>query len=148
MTEHESMVPPPGYTFIFSSQACDVVGCFECIKIHCDKCDMKDRLNLELERKNRELVKYIEKLQHRLLDHPAESPLEFGSGQYGFSYAGTGQLGSVGSTKEGKIGKVVEGTPPQIELDRAFAYIKSPVLFDPNLNRMYTALTLFIPADV
>jgi len=118
------MVPPPGFKFIPKSElVCGKPGCFECFDIYCERCESKERRIVELEMRNNDLVKYVTQLQGRI----------FGSGADPTSIGG--QLGAT------PTGANVRGAP-----DNPFAFVQSPVLYDPNLNINYIATTSFSPA--
>mmetsp|Transcript_27454 Transcript_27454/g.63471 ORF Transcript_27454/g.63471 Transcript_27454/m.63471 type:complete len:169 (+) Transcript_27454:75-581(+) len=115
---HRLMVPPPGYKFIPKHEkVCGEMGCFECYDIYCERCESKDRRIIELEMRNNELVKHITLLQARLF--PREPP------------GGPG-----GSSRQGPSGAGGD----------AFAYVQSPVMYDPSLGLSYQATTTFTPA--
>lgn len=121
---HPLMLPPPGYKFIpTSSQVCGKPGCFECFSIYCVRCESKDRRIVELELRNNELVKHITLLQGQLFPRTSSSPP-----------AATAPSTASASKK----------VPPPT--GDAFAFVQSPVLFDPNLNMNYVATTTFSPA--
>eukprot|EP00933_Yihiella_yeosuensis_P065169 TRINITY_DN68856_c0_g1_i1.p1 TRINITY_DN68856_c0_g1~~TRINITY_DN68856_c0_g1_i1.p1 ORF type:complete len:161 (+),score=30.73 TRINITY_DN68856_c0_g1_i1:96-578(+) len=111
---HRLMCPPPGYKFIPRTEnVCREMGCFECYDIYCERCESKDRRIIELEMRNTELVKHITLLQARLF------PREGGA-------QGGGAAGA--------------GAPPGAE---PFAYVQSPVLYDPGMGVQYQATTTF-----
>lgn len=117
------MVPPPGYKFIPRAEVvCGRPGCFECYDIFCERCESKDRRIIELEMRNNELVKHITLLQGRLFPRGGDAGHGGGGGGMGSSPHGGGGGGS------------------------PFAYVQSPVLFDPNLNVNYVATTTFADA--
>ena len=51
---------------------------------------------------------------------------------------------SAPATKPAAVGATGSGKPPSTA--EPFAYVQSPVLFDPNLNMNYVATTTFSPA--
>lgn len=111
---HRVMVPPPGYKFIPKiEKVCGESGCFECYDIYCERCESKDRRIIELEMRNTDLVKHLTLLQERL-----------------FKRDGTGRPGATGGG--------AAGTPGE-----GFAYVESPVLYDPSLQMQYQARTTF-----
>merc|ERR1719210_1440322 len=108
---HMLMLPPPGYKFIpRTERVCGDMGCFECYDIYCERCESKDRRIIELEMRNNELVKHITLLQARVFPR--------GGGGAGVA-AGA-------SPKPG-------GTAPGSGNPEPFAYVQSPVLYDPSL---------------
>eukprot|EP00747_Dinoflagellata_sp_TGD_P183505 gnl/TRDRNA2_/TRDRNA2_38424_c0_seq1.p1 gnl/TRDRNA2_/TRDRNA2_38424_c0~~gnl/TRDRNA2_/TRDRNA2_38424_c0_seq1.p1 ORF type:complete len:165 (+),score=28.32 gnl/TRDRNA2_/TRDRNA2_38424_c0_seq1:51-545(+) len=118
---HRLMVPPPGYKFIPRTEhICGEMGCFECYDIYCERCESKDRRIIELEMRNNELVKHITLLQGRLFPRG-------GDGQ------GQGAGGASG--------------PPGAGGGEPFAYVQSPVMFDPGLGIQYQATTTFQAAS-
>uniref|UniRef100_A0A0G4GGG6 Uncharacterized protein n=1 Tax=Chromera velia CCMP2878 TaxID=1169474 RepID=A0A0G4GGG6_9ALVE len=134
------MIPPPGFKFIPKNETvCGKPGCFECFDIYCERCESKDRRIVELEMRNNDLVKYITQLQGRL----------FGTRMGG---GGSNSLG--GAQPFFGANKGVGGGPssggaggsPTGPGGEPFAYIQSPVLYDPNLNTSYVATTTFAPA--
>merc|ERR1719436_1128681 len=105
---HPLMCPPPGYKFVpRTDKICGEMGCFECYDIFCERCESKDRRIIELEMRNNELVKHITLLQSRLFPRGGESG---------------GAAGSGGAAAPG---------------GDAFAYMQSPVLYDPSLGISY-----------
>merc|ERR1719393_303749 len=111
---HRLMCPPPGYKFIpRKKEICGEMGCFECYDIYCERCESKDRRIIELEMRNNELVKHITLLQARLFPRGGDNP--------GGAGGGGGGAG---------------GQEP-------FAYVQSPVLYDPSLGIPYQATTTF-----
>eukprot|EP00919_Chromeraceae_sp_WS-2016_P049742 GHVR01117782.1.p1 GENE.GHVR01117782.1~~GHVR01117782.1.p1 ORF type:complete len:159 (+),score=44.75 GHVR01117782.1:74-550(+) len=146
MTTHEEsnlMIPPPGFKFIPKNETvCGLPGCFECFDIYCERCESKDRRIVELEMRNNDLVKYITQLQGRLfgtrIPGGGGGPGPFFGGRGGATDSATGG-GVTGNGASGGGG----GSPGSGE---PFAYIQSPVLYDPNLNTSYVATTTFSPA--
>eukprot|EP01066_Platyproteum_vivax_P001009 Platyproteum_vivax@DN11141_c0_g1_i1.p1 len=128
------MVPPMGYKFIpRNPTVCGQPGCFECYDIFCERCESKDRRIVELEMRNNDLVKYITKLQSRLF-------------QKGSVFA---KAPSPSQTMPPSLPQMPDSPNPHIQVTGdPFAYIQSPVLFDPKLNLSYVATTLFCPAAV
>jgi hypothetical protein len=85
--------------------------------------------------RNNELVKHITLLQGQLF--PRNSP--------GLPAASaSNNLPSQPTSKPGAVGATGSGKPPSTA--EPFAYVQSPVLFDPNLNMNYVATTTFSPA--
>mmetsp|Transcript_21497 Transcript_21497/g.46729 ORF Transcript_21497/g.46729 Transcript_21497/m.46729 type:complete len:163 (-) Transcript_21497:29-517(-) len=112
--QHKLMVPPPGYKFIPKREkVCGEAGCFECYDIYCERCESKDRRIIELEMRNTDLVKHLTLLQERLFKK---------DGGRGGGAAGAGSPGQGGD---------------------GFAYVESPVLYDPSLQLQYQARTTF-----
>ena len=127
---HPLMLPPPGYKFIPNSdKVCGKPGCFECFNIYCVRCESKDRRIVELELRNNELVKHITLLQGQLFPRVGAA-----SGATGIGSGATAALTP-------PITKKSAG-PGQAE---PFAFVQSPILFDPNLNMNYVATTTFSP---
>eukprot|EP00931_Biecheleriopsis_adriatica_P000482 TRINITY_DN100513_c0_g1_i1.p2 TRINITY_DN100513_c0_g1~~TRINITY_DN100513_c0_g1_i1.p2 ORF type:complete len:151 (+),score=32.20 TRINITY_DN100513_c0_g1_i1:81-533(+) len=117
---HRLMVPPPGYKFIpRTADTCNEPGCFECYDIYCERCESKDRRIIELELRNTELVKHITLLQARLFPRD------------GSKAPGGGAGGAPGAPQSGE----------------PFAYVQSPVLYDPGLGVQYQATTTFSAAS-
>eukprot|EP00930_Biecheleria_cincta_P036567 TRINITY_DN25065_c0_g1_i1.p1 TRINITY_DN25065_c0_g1~~TRINITY_DN25065_c0_g1_i1.p1 ORF type:complete len:163 (+),score=20.31 TRINITY_DN25065_c0_g1_i1:68-556(+) len=117
---HRLMVPPPGYKFIPRTEnVCGEFGCFECYDIYCERCESKDRRIIELELRNTELVKHITLLQARLF------PRDGSKGPAPVAGGGSGSGGG-------------RGEP--------FAYVQSPVMYDPGLGVQYQATTTFSQA--
>ncbi|CAL1132975.1 unnamed protein product [Cladocopium goreaui] len=115
---HRLMVPPPGYKFIpRTEQVCQEMGCFECYDIYCERCESKDRRIIELEMRNTELVKHITLLQARLFPRDGQAPV-----------AGRPAGGGSGAGGE------------------SFAYVQSPVMYDPGMGIQYQATTTFSAA--
>mmetsp|Transcript_86536 Transcript_86536/g.218188 ORF Transcript_86536/g.218188 Transcript_86536/m.218188 type:complete len:185 (+) Transcript_86536:3-557(+) len=113
---HRLMCPPPGYKFIpRKEKVCNETGCFECYDIYCERCESKDRRIIELEMRNTDLVKHLTLLQERL-----------------FKRDGGGRPGAVGGA-----------APPSVSQGDSFAYVQSPVLYDPSLQMQYQATTTF-----
>ncbi len=128
------MLPPPGYKFIPNSdRVCGKPGCFECFSIYCVRCESKDRRIVELELRNNELVKHITLLQAQLFPRSsvtAPSPAAAAAGAAGKKTApGISASGGPSSQQE------------------PFAFVQSPILFDPNLNMNYVATTTFSPVS-
>ncbi len=124
---HPLMLPPPGYKFIPNSdRVCGKPGCFECFSIYCVRCESKDRRIVELELRNNELVKHITLLQGQLF--PRSTPAQ------------------PGASKPGVAGPVAASKPPAAGGAEPFAFVQSPILFDPALNMNYVATTTFSPA--
>mmetsp|Transcript_47559 Transcript_47559/g.95946 ORF Transcript_47559/g.95946 Transcript_47559/m.95946 type:complete len:176 (-) Transcript_47559:59-586(-) len=122
-TGHKLMCPPPGYKFIPKrEQVCREYGCFECYDIYCERCESKDRRIIELEMRNNELVKHITLLQARVFPRSGDS-----------RGAGATASGDRGASATGGSG----GEP--------FAYVQSPVLYDPGMGIQYQATTTFSP---
>mmetsp|Transcript_102854 Transcript_102854/g.331849 ORF Transcript_102854/g.331849 Transcript_102854/m.331849 type:complete len:174 (-) Transcript_102854:149-670(-) len=122
---HRLMCPPPGYKFIPNREhVCREYGCFECYDIYCERCESKDRRIIELEMRNNELVKHITLLQARVFPRGGESRV-----------AGTGA--SAAGAASGPLGSSSGGDP--------FAYVQSPVLYDPGMGIQYQATTTFSP---
>ncbi|CEM01774.1 unnamed protein product [Vitrella brassicaformis CCMP3155] len=133
------MVPPPGYKFIPKRETvCGKPGCFECFDIYCERCEMKDRRIVELEMRNNDLVKYITLLQGRIFGTRAGAA--GGSSPSGAGLPGSA-VGGLGATPGGG-----GGTKPPLVTGEPFAFIQSPVLYDPHLNISYIATTTFSPA--
>ena len=127
MSSHPLMLPPPGYKFVpKTDKVCGKPGCFECYEIYCQRCESKDRRIIELELRNNELVKHITLLQGQLF--PRSS--------------GGASAAPVMSKVPGTTGS---GRPPASA--EPFAFVQSPVLFDPNLNMNYVATTTFSPVS-
>eukprot|EP00929_Paragymnodinium_shiwhaense_P044170 TRINITY_DN22662_c0_g1_i1.p1 TRINITY_DN22662_c0_g1~~TRINITY_DN22662_c0_g1_i1.p1 ORF type:complete len:161 (+),score=38.64 TRINITY_DN22662_c0_g1_i1:86-568(+) len=111
---HRLMCPPPGYKFIpRRKEICGEMGCFTCYDIYCERCESKDRRIIELEMRNNELVKHITLLQARLFPR---------GGDAGGAPGGGGAQGGQ---------------------DQPFAYVQSPVLFDPSLGTNYQVTSTF-----
>eukprot|EP00440_Ansanella_granifera_P073508 gb/GFBE01079765.1/.p1 GENE.gb/GFBE01079765.1/~~gb/GFBE01079765.1/.p1 ORF type:complete len:163 (+),score=20.79 gb/GFBE01079765.1/:1-489(+) len=124
---HKLMVPPPGYKFIPRTEnVCQEMGCFECYDIYCERCESKDRRIIELEMRNTELVKHITLLQARLFPRDGSK----GPGNAG----GAGGSGGYSGGASGAAG----GEP--------FAYVQSPVMYDPGMGIQYQATTTFSAA--
>lgn len=136
------MIPPPGFKFIPRFEAvCGKPGCFECFDIYCERCESKDRRIVELEMRNNDLVKYITQLQGRMFGQRSggggvDVP-QFRAADPGIHM---GQMTPSGSSPTGSGSTAVGGT------SNPFAYIQSPVLYDPNMNVSYVATTTFAPA--
>jgi hypothetical protein len=127
---HPLMLPPPGYKFIPNSdKVCGKPGCFECFSIYCVRCESKDRRIVELELRNNELVKHITLLQAQLFPRSSSSSASAAS-----SAAAATAAAAISSTKR----------PPPSTAE-PFAFVQSPILFDPNLNMNYVATTTFSP---
>ena len=124
---HPLMLPPPGYKFIPNNdKVCGKPGCFECFSIYCARCESKDRRIVELELRNNDLVKHITLLQGQL-----------------FPRAPSSSANPMGPAQRSNPSTIVK---PPATAD-AFAYVQSPVLFDPNLNMNYVATTTFSPVS-
>mmetsp|Transcript_13597 Transcript_13597/g.28417 ORF Transcript_13597/g.28417 Transcript_13597/m.28417 type:complete len:166 (-) Transcript_13597:283-780(-) len=121
---HRLMCPPPGYKFIPKrEQVCREYGCFECYDIYCERCESKDRRIIELEMRNNELVKHITLLQARVFPRAGDSRATGGSAP-----TGDRAMSATGGS----------GAEP-------FAYVQSPVLYDPGMGIQYQATTTFSP---
>eukprot|EP01053_Blabericola_migrator_P006692 Blabericola_migrator_1__6691@NODE_3383_length_1818_cov_40_848087_g2107_i0_p2_GENE_NODE_3383_length_1818_cov_40_848087_g2107_i0NODE_3383_length_1818_cov_40_848087_g2107_i0_p2_ORF_typecomplete_len191_score36_06_NODE_3383_length_1818_cov_40_848087_g2107_i011911763 len=159
------MIPPSGYRFVPRyNQVCGKAGCFECFDIYCERCESKDRRIIELELRNSDLVKYLTQLQGKLFgrssqpaaaapvplvpeDTPGASHGPLATPQLEQLYqAGKSSIPGVVNTGTSKI----QSGPPPANDSRLkgdpFAYIQSPVLYDPNLNITYIATTTFSQA--
>eukprot|EP01054_Gregarina_sp_Poly1_P001862 Gregarina_sp_Poly_1__1861@NODE_1485_length_4019_cov_34_970648_g577_i1_p2_GENE_NODE_1485_length_4019_cov_34_970648_g577_i1NODE_1485_length_4019_cov_34_970648_g577_i1_p2_ORF_typecomplete_len200_score24_28_NODE_1485_length_4019_cov_34_970648_g577_i134064005 len=166
------MVPPAGFKFVpRTSTICGKAGCFECFDIYCDRCESKDRRIIELELRNSDLVKYLTQLQGKFFGRisTTETPLlatgtqrndaavlndimansrhdAAGIQQIFRSAAPAAQQPFLAAPNS----RIQSGPPPDDGKIKgeAFAYIQSPVLYDPNLNITYVATTTFAPANV
>ncbi|PFH35838.1 hypothetical protein BESB_054890 [Besnoitia besnoiti] len=138
------MIPPPGFKFIPKSEViCGKAGCFECFDIYCERCESKDRRIVELEMRNNDLVKYITQLQAKLFGSPSVpqrrppvSRSTLGAQPSATGQPGPGYPGYGGAVSPPAVG--VAGEP--------FAFIQSPVLYDPSMDLSYVATTSFAPA--
>eukprot|EP00923_Selenidium_pygospionis_P046400 GHVN01079993.1.p1 GENE.GHVN01079993.1~~GHVN01079993.1.p1 ORF type:complete len:205 (+),score=30.19 GHVN01079993.1:60-617(+) len=140
------MIPPPGFKFIPKNETvCGKAGCFECFDIYCERCESKDRRIVELEMRNNDLVKYVTQLQGQLFGtRQMEEPNTFllgGQQRAGAATLPASRLPNAGGVMGGAGGK--PGGPGTSE---PFAYVQSPVLYDPNMNMSYIATTSFSPA--
>lgn len=150
------MIPPPGYKFIPKSEfVCGKSGCFECYDIYCERCDSKDRRIVELEMRNNDLVKYITQLQGKLFGTRMSA-----GGTGGVTFASSPSGGGATIRNMNMITQSQKSTftspstyasssAPYSSISTAaepFAYIQSPVLFDPSMNVSYVATTTFSPA--
>ncbi|PHJ22867.1 hypothetical protein CSUI_003284 [Cystoisospora suis] len=135
------MIPPPGFKFIPKSEViCGKAGCFECFDIYCERCESKDRRIVELEMRNNDLVKYITQLQAKLFGGHSVPQRRGVPGTAVGSRPAAGPVSSFpGYAAPGATaGAAVPGEP--------FAFIQSPVLYDPSMDLSYVATTSFTPA--
>lgn len=157
------MIPPPGFKFIPRFETvCGKPGCFECFDIYCERCESKDRRIVELEMRNNDLVKYITQVQGRIFGRDRSSPglpsrfvpqpggvrpsmdLPGSTGLGTTPYTAGGQQSSSMAAPSG--GPLLGSERPSAATADPFAYIQSPVLYDPNMNVSYVATTTFAPA--
>lgn len=142
------MIPPPGFKFIPRFETvCGKPGCFECFDIYCERCESKDRRIVELEMRNNDLVKYITQLQGRIFGRTQQGPGGVTSPQQTHLRHSQDLPGSSNVAPF----PFAPSTASQAERPAAstadpFAYIQSPVLYDPNMNVSYVATTTFAPA--
>ncbi|XP_026193909.1 uncharacterized protein LOC34621563 [Cyclospora cayetanensis] len=149
------MIPPPGFKFIPRYETvCGKPGCFECFDIYCERCESKDRRIIELEMRNNDLAKYITQLQARVFgpskltaaqaQGPALKSPHFTQQQQPLNPQHHVQANGGDMRQTAPLG--TSAVYPQPGSQEPFAYIQSPVLFDPTLNLSYVATTSFAPA--
>ncbi|KAL8270608.1 hypothetical protein Esti_005470 [Eimeria stiedai] len=156
------MIPPPGFKFIPRYETvCGKSGCFECFDIYCERCESKDRRIIELEMRNNDLAKYITQLQAKVFGPPKQHPgglLPPQAATMPFQQPHNMQPQQPSQQQQAPEGlRAAAGVPSapaglgygQQPVGQAepFAYIQSPVLFDPTLNLSYVATTSFSPAN-
>ncbi|KEP67247.1 UNVERIFIED_CONTAM: hypothetical protein HHA_211850 [Hammondia hammondi] len=139
------MIPPPGFKFIPKSEViCGKTGCFECFDIYCERCESKDRRIVELEMRNNDLVKYITQLQAKLFGGPSVSQRRPPASGSAFGSRVPSAPGPGGS---GYSGYASQCAPPPVgQTGEPFAFIQSPILYDPSMDLSYVATTSFTPA--
>jgi hypothetical protein len=127
------MIPPPGYKFIPRFETvCGKPGCFECFDVYCERCESKDRRIVELEMRNNDLVKYITQLQGRI----------FGRKSLNDDVLDVNGMKKTCATDS----SLFPADPSTGSKTNPFAYIQSPILYDPSLKVNYIATTTFAPA--
>ncbi|KAL8426444.1 hypothetical protein Efla_005498 [Eimeria flavescens] len=141
------MIPPPGFKFIPRYETvCGKSGCFECFDIYCERCESKDRRIVELEMRNNDLAKYITQLQAKLFGPPKHGSLLPQPTPH-FQQQHLQQQPAAAAAAPPPASPAAAAAYGQTTGQEPFAYIQSPVLFDPTLNLSYVATTSFSPAN-